>query len=111
MKNAGMRQLLADLQERGPMTAHDLAAVTGLAIPSVIKYALRLRRRGDIHIGAWERGPTLKQRAVYALGPGKDAPRLPRYTQPKPEPVEEYIPVPRIPQPSQIEAALMGVRL
>lgn len=59
---------------RGPLTALELAADTGL-LPATLYTSLRqMREAGLLHIGCWDRSKRIPQ-AAYVWGQGADAPR------------------------------------
>lgn len=71
--------VLAALKEHGDMTTHELCDEVGLSHETVRAHLRTLHREGAIHIEAWRREAEqgkLYPRQVWAVGGGKDAPRL-----------------------------------
>ena len=68
-------QLLNHVRE-GPITAQDLAAVTGFYIKTVREFLREMHKHKFVHIKAWDtrHGNRIKL-PIYAFGPGRDQPR------------------------------------
>lgn len=78
MRRPASQQVL-DALATGPMTTRELAAeLPGLEFNYIRAVVAEQRAHGRLHVKAWQReeeGGRLYPRAVYAMGPGKDAPR------------------------------------
>jgi hypothetical protein len=61
---------MVDSMRRGPATANEMAAASGLSAAAVWANVRLMRAAGVCHIDAWE-----KTAPAYSFGPGPDAPR------------------------------------
>ena len=73
----GMQSIVAALERYGKLTYREIAQYTGLSLNTVknsgFLAALLVQRR--IHVAAWRRSAHGPMSAVYAQGPGEDAPK------------------------------------
>lgn len=79
------RQALRMLRDLGPMITKEFAMEADISVNLASKALRRLCRKGAVHICEWRHEPRevgvgVFPRAVYALGPGRHAPK------PKPRP-------------------------
>lgn len=70
-----MARILAALEERGDMTAHDLAEAACTCVNSLSGggYLRRMRALGMIRVASWQRNAPGAPTPVYSLSPGADA--------------------------------------
>lgn len=78
MKASAYAQALAAIEHCGPLSAREIAAEIGAPMHLVRAYCGAHKSLGHCHIAAWRRdddGGVLYPRALYAFGPGSDAPK------------------------------------
>lgn len=78
-----MAQITTALDDIGPMSALELACLTGLVRLTVNKQIRQLRAKGEIHIARYEHQPDGQRGrliVVYGIGGVEDAPLMPART-------------------------------
>lgn len=108
--------LLAALKSAGPIELPDLAAILGSPVSTVKRYARDLIATGHIHITARRRDDDGLEVPTYTVGPGECCARLqPLNGVSKAKLIAERsrvtgrYPMPYLPPPCPITAALMGM--
>jgi hypothetical protein len=73
----GMERVLDAIRRNGPLDYREAASLAGLSANTVKNagYLDLLVTQGKLHVAAWRRASRGPMRAVYALGPGKSAPK------------------------------------
>ena len=72
------RDAYVALQER-PMNCWDLAAAVHCHVRTAARVLSDMHKAGQLHVKEWQRSQG-KHLALYAFGPGEDAPRLANLT-------------------------------
>jgi len=100
-------RMLDVLYENEPMNVMDWAKASRVGHETIRAYARQLISNGEIHIVRLDMNHMgHKVVRVYGYGPGEGRKKVERIHKQKIE--REFIPVPKIPAPDQITAALMG---
>ena len=114
----GMQRVLKVLRERGPMDEKTLAPLAYVSPRTLHNYAIQLHHGRHIYAHAWRYNRQGSQSAIWAIGPGEDAPKLPpsdkvarnRDWRQRTGYWEAKKADKRLANPDRLTAALMGIR-
>lgn len=103
-----MTRMLDALHDAGPMDAKTWAEASCTGEQTIRAYAAQLVSEGCIHIARVDMNHMgHKVVRIYGYGPGENATKERTRVIHKPKAEREFIPVPMIPRPCPITAALM----